>query len=133
MDQLITFKDILTRAAQNNKLLALKCQDCGAYTFPPKIGCAECASLDCREAELAGQGVLKTFTVVRVPPEGINHPYAVGLVELDEGPWVMARLAGGENVTMDVIGKRGSLDLTIVEGDQYSGGKRVLPRFHFDP
>ena len=51
-----------------------------------------------------------TFTRVHVPPESRQGqpPYLVVLVELDEGPWLMANLSGIETDTasMELINKR---------------------------
>lgn len=70
-------------------LLALKCKSCGLLTTPPKICCAECGSTELEVVQLSGMGKIKTFTIIRVAPEGFEPPYIVAMVELDEalGLW----------------------------------------------
>ncbi len=85
----------------------LKCRACGAVGFPPKAVCQECGKSDMEPFDLSGEGVVRTFTVVRVAPMGFTPPYVVALVELEEGPWVMGNLLGvdPEEAGMDLIGK----------------------------
>lgn len=113
------------------KLLGLKCRKCGAVTAPPKINCLQCNGADLEVVELSGQAEIKTFTVVRVPPEGMTAPYVVALAELAEGPWVMGNLevADPGAVTMDIIGKKVTIGHKVVPADLYSAGEGVAVTF----
>lgn len=48
--------------------------------------------------ELRGEGEVRAFTVIHVPPTSMvgKVPYAIGLVKLDEGPTLTARILGDE-------------------------------------
>jgi hypothetical protein len=118
-------------ALKQNKLLGLRCKQCGAYTVPPKKVCAECTSEELDVVELSGKGKVQTFTVVRVPPEGFEAPYILALAELDEGPWLMGNIVGVDpnKVTMDLIGKRVKLGHKVLPGDKFSGGEMVAVTF----
>jgi hypothetical protein len=61
----------------------------GAATY-----CQGCTSDDLVPVELSKQGVLFSYTVVRVPPAGWPGPvpYILGQVELPEGPQVLAEV-----------------------------------------
>jgi uncharacterized OB-fold protein len=56
---------------------------------------------------MKGKGIIRTFTVVRVAPEGKIAPYVVAMVELEEGPWVLGNLEGilPDEAGMDLIGR----------------------------
>lgn len=132
MEHKLTFKDY-NEALKQNKLLGLKCKQCGAVTVPPKIVCGNCASADLDIVELSGKGKIQTFTTVFVPPEGRESecPYVIVLVELDEGPWIMGNLTGIDpnKVTMDIMGKKVNMGHAVFPGDRYSAGDEARPLF----
>jgi uncharacterized OB-fold protein len=48
--------------------------------------------------DAAGTGRLYSFTIVhRSPAEGIEVPYVVALVDLDEGPRLLTRIVAAEH------------------------------------
>ncbi len=55
--------------------------------------CPKCGS-HVTKASFSGQGKIDTFTVIRYPPEGFEKeaPYVVALIDLDQGPRVIARI-----------------------------------------
>ena len=135
MEQKLIFKDY-SAALKNNKLLGLKCNDCGAITVPPKMACWKCASPNMEVVELSGKGKIQTFTTINVAPEGRENevPYTVALVELDEGPWIMGNIVEMEpsKITMDIIGKRVAMGHKVFCGDKYSAGDAARPLFSFE-
>jgi len=134
MEYKLTYKEY-REALKQNKLLGLKCQNCGSVTVPPKLVCRSCASMDLEVLELKGAGKIQTFTTCNVASEGRESevPYTILLVELDEGPWLMGNLAGvdPEKATMEtLIGKRVKMTETrIFPGDKYSAGEGASPTF----
>ncbi len=74
-------------ALKEDILKGLKCLDCGTITVPPKATCDECGSTNQEITQLSGEGTIRTFTVIRVAPEGFKAPYVVVLTQLREGPW----------------------------------------------
>ena len=99
-----------TEALEQQKLLGLKCHDCGAITAPPRMTCSQCSGFHLKPAELSGKGKIVTYTVIHVPPQCRqgHSPYHVIMVELEEGPWIMANLHGvGIHTPLtDLIGKK---------------------------
>lgn len=85
---------------QRYRLVGSKCTGCGAVLFPPKAVCPRCRGVDLEEYELSGRGNLYSFTVVEgssAPPEFSDQAnavgrYVVGVVELEEGPRVIAQV-----------------------------------------
>ncbi len=75
-------------------LLGMRCAVCGIVVFGPATFCQSCSSPELEEVELAPDGVLYSYTIVRVPPPGWPGPvpYVLGEVELPEGPHVLAEV-----------------------------------------
>jgi len=131
MEYKLTFKKF-SDSLKKNKLLGLKCKECGQFTCPPKITCQECGSTNLDIVELSGKGKIVTFTVNYVPGQGreVEAPILIIMVEMDEGPWVMGNLTNIDpnEATMEIIGKRVKLASRskIYPGDAYCiGGKEV--------
>ena len=55
--------------------------------------CPKCGS-QVKQASFSGEGKIDTFTVIRYPPEGFEResPYVVALIDLVQGPRVIARI-----------------------------------------
>ena len=66
--------------------------------FPPRNYCPVTRKEATEEVVLSGKGKIISFTIIHVPPERheLNHPYVVGIVELDEGPRVTSEIVGVE-------------------------------------
>lgn len=113
---------------QEGRFLGLKCTRCGAVTFPPMAVCRSCQSRDMEVTELAGRGVLRTFTVVRVAPEGRTPPYVVAMAELEEGAWALGNLEGvdPDRAGPELIGRAVELGSRADQGDAYTPPGRVL-------
>lgn len=83
------------------KLVASKCKKCGALYLPPKPMCTSCYSDEMEWAEMKGRGKLAAFTTIAVASTlmieegyGRDNPYCTGVVELEEGPKISARILG---------------------------------------
>ena len=122
MEYKVTF-NAYQQGLGDGKFIGVQCTSCGEILFPPSGVCRECGSTHLAPMELKGGGILRTFTVIRVAPEGKRPPYVVAMVELDEGPWAMGNLIGmnPEDADMQLIGKRVRLGSHLVKGDIYSG------------
>ena len=136
MEYKLTFKDY-NEALKENKLLGLKCQECGTVTVPPKMVCRKCTSPNMEVVELTGKGKIQTFTTCNVAPEGREDevPYVILLVELDEGPWIMGNLTGidPKTTTVELIGKRVKMGGNkVFPGDKYSAGEGARPLFSLE-
>jgi len=135
MEYKLAFKEY-NEALRQNKLLGLKCLDCGAIAVPPKMACRKCTSPNMEIVELTGKGKIKTFTTVNVAPEGRESelPYIIVLVELDEGPWLMGNLVDNNpgNTNMELIGKRVKMGHKVFTGDKYSAGESAGPLFSYE-
>ena len=123
------------KALTENRLLGLKCRDCGFTTAPPRLACRKCGGQDTEVVELSRKGQIVTFTVVHLPPENRRgqQPYLVVMVELVEGPWIMGNLDGMDpaQATLELIGKRVTMkNQPLAAGQKPEDG--VSPLFVLD-
>ena len=83
-----------TRAHQ---LLLPRCNACGRFWFPPSRRCPHCLSAEFSWQESAGEGRIYSFVVfhrVYHPAFEQDVPYAVAIIELGEGPRLLANIIG---------------------------------------
>jgi uncharacterized OB-fold protein len=77
------------------RVLLQRCAECGRARFPPLPTCPYCGSRDAAVVEAAGTGRIYSWITVRVAltdPPARDIPYAVAVVELDEGCRVLGRM-----------------------------------------
>ncbi len=81
------------------------CQDCGAFQYPPESFCRACPSERLEWRAVEGGGSVYSFIIVRqryLPAFGDLIPYNVAIVELDEGPRVIANLLDVDNEAIEI-------------------------------
>jgi uncharacterized OB-fold protein len=82
-------------AAARGALAIRRCTDCGHRLGPEARTCTSCGGSTLEWLDAIGTGELVSWSVVHHSPHpsfaGLV-PFAVGLIELAEGPWVEARL-----------------------------------------
>lgn len=96
------FSDISFEQFLNEeKLMGSRCKQCGTHFVPPRPLCVKCYSADMEWVEMKGKGKLAAFTCITIAPpfmmaQGFNrkNPYCSGVVELEEGGRVDARIEG---------------------------------------
>ena len=83
---------------QRYRLEAGKCAGCGHVSFPPRIVCPSCRGRKFETIGLDDEGTLLTYTVVRVASDKFSRetPFAVGIVELNDGVRVTAQIADAD-------------------------------------
>lgn len=83
---------------EEGKLMAAKCNKCGALHLPPRPVCTNCFSKDLKWVPMNNKGKLLTYTVIHVAPKQFEElaPYPVGIVKLEEGPQLLGMIRGVE-------------------------------------
>ena len=74
-----------------------KCTMCGNVYFPKRPLCPECRSRGSMESfTLSGNGKIASWTIIRTAPDGFEReaPYAVAIIELDEGTMLAGQITG---------------------------------------
>ena len=89
---------------QRYRTEAAKCTKCGKINFPPRLICPECGHREFEKVVLADEGVISTYTVIRVAPSGFEDevPYAVGIVELKDGVSTMMQITDCEPEELEI-------------------------------
>lgn len=79
---------------QRYRLEGTVCRSCDAKCFPPREVCTACGAEDLAPHRFTGRGTVYSYSVVHQAPERFDGsvPYAVGLVDLEEGPRITAML-----------------------------------------
>lgn len=96
------FNDIAYNQYLNEeKLMGCRCRKCGEGYVPPRPLCVKCFSPELEWLQMKGTGRLVAFTCIAIAPpfmmaQGYHRkrPYISGVVELDEGGRVDARIEG---------------------------------------
>jgi len=117
------------------KLMASRCEDCGNLSLPPRAICSKCHGVNLVWTETSGKGTLVGFTVVSIAPTfmiqqgyGRDNPYVSGIVELDEGEKISARILGVDPTRPDTIQIGSRLDVGFIEVGE-NENKRVYLAF----
>lgn len=89
---------------QDGKLLLQHCLGCSAVEYYQQALCRTCGSDRLEHHPASGRGTVYAFSVVhRAPGPAFKDetPYAVLLVELEEGPRMISRLVGADPSSVD--------------------------------
>jgi uncharacterized OB-fold protein len=105
------FNDIsYERFLDEDRLMGSRCQKCGAIFVPPRSVCIKCYGSEMEWVEIEGRGKLVAFTCIAIGPpfmikEGYDRkrPYVSGVVELEGGVKVVARIEGVDGSKPETI------------------------------
>jgi len=82
-------------AAHERRLTIQRCTHCARLSHPPVVCCPRCHHGTFRWDEMSGHGSIYAFTVVAHSVHPVSAgatPYMIALVELAEGPRILANL-----------------------------------------
>ena len=80
-----------------NKLMMPRCDACGHHWFPPSFLCSKCNATKWTWTQVSGRGRIFSYVVyhrVYHPAFAGDVPYAVAVIELDEGPRMYSNVIG---------------------------------------
>ncbi len=80
---------------RQGKLLLQQCPSCAHYQFYPRLYCMHCGSRELHWQEVSGRATLYSYTIIyqNKAPEFVHDtPYNVAIVQLEEGPRLMANI-----------------------------------------
>lgn len=100
------------------RLVLWRCQACGGLHFPRRDLCALCGADRLERITGGAAGHLHTFTVIHAATPGYvgRVPYAVGVVELDDGLRVEANLHAADLAAL-AVGQRVAAEAVLLEGE----------------
>lgn len=115
------------------KLMASRCNDCGSLSLPPRAICSKCHGENLAWTETSGKGKLIGFTIVSIAPTfmiqqgfGRDNPYVSGIVELDEGEKISARILGVDPTRPESIKIGSRLDVDFIDVGENENKKVYL-------
>ncbi len=80
-----------------------RCSECDRWRHPPRVRCAECGSDKWTWEKSSGHGTVYTWTVVHQalhPAFAEATPYAVIVVETEEGVRIVTNLIGAQSLRL---------------------------------
>ena len=97
-------------ATKNHEIRYQVCDECSGVVFYPRSRCTHCLSLKLSWHISRGEGTIYTFSVIRQsrhPAFKDKAPYAVAMVDLDEGVRLLTNIVGVDDPSKEVhIGQR---------------------------
>ena len=126
LPQVDTESEPFWKAAAEGRLLIMHCKACDRPYFYPRRYCPRCWSDDTEWRDASGRGTLYTYSIIHqnpMPPFREWGPYAVVLVDLDEGVRMMGNW--DHSVDLDKLAVGMQVEVTF---EAYTD-EIALPRF----
>ena len=83
------------------RLMGVRCKSCGRLSVEPRPMCPSCHEKHMEWFQFSGRGRLSTFTCISIVTNamgqkgyGRDNPCCAGIVTLEEGPRISARILG---------------------------------------
>ena len=97
--------DVFWAKAKKHELWIQKCLNCNKPFFYPRMNCPNCLSDNLEWFKTSGLGTLYSYMINHRPVPGFEEdaPYAIAIVQLDEGPRMMTNIVGIENTPENLI------------------------------
>jgi len=107
---------------QRYRFEAGRCTECGAICFPPRLICPVCKARTFEAVHIADEGVIETFTVIRVAPTGFGDevPFAVAVIKLADGVKITAQVVDCDVNKLE-IGARVRAEFRRLNADRDDG------------
>jgi uncharacterized OB-fold protein len=115
--------EVFWEKANQDELWIQRCRSCGKPYFYPRFFCPNCFSKDVEWFQASGKGKLHTYMINHRPPPSFEAeaPYAIAVVELDEGVRMMTNIHGIENTPENLV-----LDMPLeVVFEEVAPGRKV--------
>jgi uncharacterized OB-fold protein len=112
-------------ACARGELALQRCVPCARWYFPPRPFCPTCWSDDVEWRAVSGRATLHSYVINHRPAPGFEQdaPYAIAVVQLEEGPRLMSNIVGIENAPEHLV-----LDMALTVTFERRG-ELHLPQF----
>ena len=77
-----------------NELRLQACKQCDHVYFPPRPFCPSCSSRDVEIRVASGRATLASYVINERPHPAFDGPYAIAIVDLEEGPRMATNIVG---------------------------------------
>ena len=115
-----------------HRIAASRCGGCGGVYVPPRPICPACGPSDMTVAELSGRGRVVGITSITIVPSamaakgyGRKRPYVTGVIALDEGPGLTARIELSEDDGLQIEDRVGMPVVADFEDEGEGDERRV--------
>ena len=109
---------------RHGELRLQRCSECDHIYFPPRPFCPACSSRSVEVVKASGRGRLLSYVINYRPHPAWQGPYAIAIVELDEGPRMMSNIVGCDQ-TPDAL----QLDMPLTVKFEQCSEEIFLPLF----
>ncbi len=111
---------------RDGKLLLQRCKDTGKAYFPPRPFSPYTGSRDVEVFEASGKAKLFSYVINHRPAKGFEDeaPYAIAVVELEEGPRMMTNIVDCEQTPEALV-----LDMPLEVAFETATDEITLPKF----
>lgn len=109
---------------KEHRLTVQRCNACGRFRFPPQVLCPACHSLQSDWVPLSGKGKIYSYVIYHrawQPYLKDRVPYAVALIELQEGVRMWSNIVG---CSIDEIHVEMPVEVLYEDNEGYT-----LPKF----
>ena len=109
------------------RLMGVRCRACGKLSVEPRSICPACHGGAMEWHQFSGKGSLSAFTSISIVPVymsqrgyGRSNPYCAGVIALEEGPRVAARILGvdASNPQFIMVGTKMVMDLSELDPEK---------------
>lgn len=88
-------------AARDGHLLLRQCNACEVVRGPQEQVCPACWAVEHTALTASGRASLVSWSLVhRSPVPAVPAPYTAGIVEVEEGPWLLTRVLTAADETL---------------------------------
>jgi hypothetical protein len=109
---------------RQGELRLQRCDACDRPYFPPQPLCPRCGSRSIRVVRACGRARLYSYVISHLAAPGFEAPYAIAVVELEEGPRMLTNL-----VDLPATPEALQLDMALEVVFQPIGEALALPLF----
>ena len=110
--------------AREGELRLQTCKACDNTYFPPRPFCPECGSREVTVTKASGKAKLLSYVINHLPSPGFEPPFAIAIVELEEGPRLMSNILDCEQ-TPEAL----QLDMPLEVTFEKLSDEITLPQF----
>jgi uncharacterized OB-fold protein len=119
---------LFEETAGKGALLGVRCRRCGQIIFPGREVCLNCLGQDLEPVHLGRGGKLYTYTIVHMPSEHFQPPYAIGWIELPEGIKVFSQIRGWQEHPLET-----GMDMELSFEKYYDEADKEIIGYVFRP
>jgi uncharacterized OB-fold protein len=109
-------------------LVGARCRQCGQIIFPRREACLNCLESDLETMHLSHKGKLYSYTIVHMPSEHFDPPYAVGWIELPEGIKIFSQIRGWQEHALTT-----GMEMTLYFEKLWDEGEKEVIGYVFRP